>query len=64
MMCWVNHGAHMTLVNDLGEVAGLLKPFDDKILANQLKSFYESPSAFKTDGYKMLDQKNRNLKVS
>lgn len=64
MMCWVNHGTHMTLVNDQGEVVGLLKPFDDKILANQIKSFYESPGAFKTDGCKLLDQNNRNLKVS
>lgn len=64
MMCWVNHGAHMALVNDLGEPVGLLKPLDDKILAKQLKSFYESPSTFKTDGCKLLECKNRDLKVS
>lgn len=63
-MCWVNHGAHMTLVNDLGYAVGLLKPLDDKILDKQLGEFYGSPGAFKTDGCKLLECKKRDLKVS
>lgn len=48
---WVNLGTHMYLVNDSGEVTGVLVPLDTQILGKQQRTFNEASKGFRIDGY-------------